>query len=130
MMAVTSHLGPGYDEVQSWELPVDEINKWLAERVPGQPDRQPFWDWVMSLPVTDDPRGDFIRDTLASSPGTREGLLAIACPNARKVYQELLEEWSWVSRLDELRSHAVEKRSAVANVGSRSDSQRTDRHHH
>ncbi len=98
MLAFTSHLGAPYHNARSWKLPVEEVARWVAARPPVQPDREPFWNWVMSLPVTDDPRGDFIRDTMASNPRTREELLAGGCPEAKEVYHQLLEEWSWVSQ--------------------------------
>ena len=109
MLAFTSHLGAPYHGGRSWELPVEEVARWVASRPPVYPDREPFWNWVISLPVTDDPRGRFVREAMASDPSAREELLVGARPATREVFHELLEEWSWVSRLDEVRSRVVEE---------------------
>ncbi len=109
MLACTSHLGSPYHSGRSWELPVEEVSRWVASRPPVQPDREPFWDWVISLPVTNDPKGRFVREAMASNPRAREAVLASAGSEAKEVYHRLLEEWSWVSEIDEVRARVVEE---------------------
>lgn len=108
MRDVTMGLGTPYHDGPSWELPVETVARWVEGRPPVRPDRLPFWDWVTSLPITSDPKGKFVRDTQECHPETREQWLAGAGPQARKVYRELLEDWSWISRMDEVRSVVIE----------------------
>ncbi len=109
MLAVTSGLGVPYHSRRSWELAVEEVSRWVASRPPVQPDREPFWEWVIGQPVSDDPKGRFVLEALASNPGSREAVLADGSPEAKEAYHQLLEEWSWVSQIDEVRARVVEE---------------------
>ena len=63
-----------------------------------------FWDWVNSLDGSlkgsDDPRGDFIRDTqkIMSKGLNPDDVLRNACTEALAEYEQLCREWEEIQR--------------------------------
>ena len=66
----------------------DQAAKW--DQPPG------FWQWVCDQDVTDDPRGDFIKDTRDVWKAGRNPSSALrrACPEAKVEFEKLWAEWN------------------------------------
>ena len=74
------------------EAEEDEWEKKHGIRIGEDPK---FWDWVVAQKITDDPRGDFISDTISVLECGKkpQGLVSRMCFQAHKEYADLRKEY-------------------------------------